>query len=294
MKLSNLVFAMLASATATSTFAYQTVGQVAGQKISSYTQSTGQAVGQMTNQITTQIPGQRMPSSQSMGQMAGSIVTAGEVMNNGGYVQDSSGFIVRNSSGLCVRTGYWTPELAQPECEGDVPTVVVPVVTPYVAPVVAEPVISEPVISEPVISEPVISEPVVIAEPVEIPKPVVSLEKVTFAADAFFDTNKAILKSEAKVKLDDLAQKVKLVALEVIVAVGHTDSDASDAYNDKLSMRRAAAVKAYLVSKGIDANRVLTEGKGEKQPVASNATKAGKAKNRRVEIEVVGTRSVNK
>jgi OmpA-OmpF porin, OOP family len=291
MKLSNLVFAMLASATATSTFAYQTVGQVAGQKISSYTQSTGQAVGQMTNQITTQIPGQRMPSSQSMGQMAGSIVTAGEVMNNGGYVQDSSGFIVRNSSGLCVRTGYWTPELAQPECEGGVPTVVVPVVTPYVAPVVT-PYIA-PVVA-PVVAEPVISEPVVIAEPVEMPKPVVSLEKVTFAADAFFDTNKAILKSEAKVKLDDLAQKVKLVALEVIVAVGHTDSDASDAYNDKLSMRRAAAVKAYLVSKGIDANRVLTEGKGEKQPVASNATKAGKAKNRRVEIEVVGTRSVNK
>jgi OmpA-OmpF porin, OOP family len=287
MKLSNLVFAMLASATATSTFAYQTVGQVAGQKISSYTQSTGQAVGQMTNQITTQTPGQRMPSSQSMGQMAGSIITAGEVMNNGGYIQDSSGFIVRNSSGLCVRTGYWTPELAQPECEGGVPTVVVPVVTPYVAPYIA------PYVA-PVVAEPVISEPVVIAAPVEMPKPVVSLEKVTFAADAFFDTNKAILKSEAKVKLDDLAQKVRLVALEVIVAVGHTDSDASDAYNDKLSMRRAAAVKAYLVSKGIDANRVLTEGKGEKQPVASNATKAGKAKNRRVEIEVVGTRSVNK
>ncbi len=287
MKLSNLVFAMLASVTATSTFAYQTVGQATGQKLSSYSQSTGQALGQVTNQITRQVPGQRMPSSQSMGQMTGSMMTAGEVMNNGGYIQDSSGLIVRNSSGLCVRTGYWTPELAQPECEGGMPTAVMPVATPYVAPYVA------PVVAEPVISEPVVAEPVMV-EPVEMPKPVVSLEKVTFAADAFFDTNKAVLKSEAKVKLDDLAQKVRAVALEVIVAVGHTDSDASDAYNDKLSMRRAAAVKAYLVSKGIDSNRVLTEGKGEKQPVASNTTKAGKAKNRRVEIEVVGTRSVNK
>lgn len=286
MKLSNLAFAMLASVTATSTFAYQTVGQVAGQKISSYNQSAGQAVGQMTSQVS----GQGMPSSQSMGQMVGSVITADEVMNNGGYIQDSSGFIVRNSSGLCVRTGDWTPELAQPECEGGITTVIVPVATPYVEPYVA-PYVAPYV--EPIV-EPIVAEPVTIAAPVEMPKPVVSLEKVTFAADAFFDTNKAILKPEAKVKLDDLAQKVRLVSLEVIIAVGHTDSDASDAYNDKLSMRRAAAVKAYLISKGIDSSRVLTEGKGEKQPVASNATKAGKAKNRRVEIEVVGTRSVNK
>ena len=79
--------------------------------------------------------------------------------------------------------------------------------------------------------------------------------------------------------------------LEVIIAVGHTDSRGSDAYNQKLSQRRAEAVKKYLVGKGIEANRVYTEGKGEKQPVADNKTKEGKAKNRRVEIEVVGTRT---
>jgi OOP family OmpA-OmpF porin len=78
----------------------------------------------------------------------------------------------------------------------------------------------------------------------------------------------------------------------VIVAVGHTDSVGTDAYNQKLSERRAAAVKAYLVSKGIAANRVYTEGKGEKSPVADNKTKEGRAKNRRVEIEVVGTRNL--
>jgi OOP family OmpA-OmpF porin len=64
----------------------------------------------------------------------------------------------------------------------------------------------------------------------------------------------------------------------------------TDAYNDKLSLRRAEAVKAYLLSKGVEANRVYTEGKGEKQPVADNKTAEGRAKNRRVEIEVVGTK----
>ena len=77
----------------------------------------------------------------------------------------------------------------------------------------------------------------------------------------------------------------------MIIAVGHTDSIGTDAYNQKLSVRRAEAIKTYLVSKGIEANRVYTEGKGEKQPVADNKTKEGRAKNRRTEIEVVGTRN---
>ena len=99
-----------------------------------------------------------------------------------------------------------------------------------------------------------------------------------------------MLKADGKAKLDDLAGKVKAINLEVIIAVGHTDSVGSDAYNQKLSVKRADAVKAYLITKGIEKNRVYTEGKGEKQPVADNKTGAGRSKNRRVEIEVVGTR----
>lgn len=121
--------------------------------------------------------------------------------------------------------------------------------------------------------------------------PAPTSEKVSFAADAFFDFDKATLKPEGKAKLDQLASQLGGINLEVIIAVGHTDSVGTDAYNQKLSVRRADAVKAYLVGKGVESNRVYTEGKGEKQPVADNKTAEGRAKNRRVEIEVVGTRN---
>ena len=120
------------------------------------------------------------------------------------------------------------------------------------------------------------------------PKPVA--EKVTFAADVLFDFDKSVVKPEGKSKLDDLANKVKGINLEVVIAIGHADSIGGDAYNQKLSVRRAESVKAYMVSKGIEPNRIYTEGKGEKQPVADNKTRDGRAKNRRVEIEVIGTR----
>jgi OOP family OmpA-OmpF porin len=124
----------------------------------------------------------------------------------------------------------------------------------------------------------------------EAPKPKPVAEKVTFAADVLFDFDKSVVKPEGKAKLDDLSSKIRGINLEVVIAIGHADSIGSDAYNQKLSVRRAESVKAYLVSKGIEPNRVYTEGKGEKQPVADNKTREGRAKNRRVEIEVIGTR----
>ena len=180
---------------------------------------------------------------------------------NSAYVQDSRGVIARNPFGLCWHAGYWTPADSVAGCDGEI--------VQAAAPVAAAPVAPAPV--------------VVAAAPTS--------EKVTFAADAFFDFDKSVLKADGKAKLDDLVSKLGGINLEVIIAVGHTDSIGSDAYNQKLSIRRAEAVKAYLVSKGIETNRVYTEGKGEKQPVASNKNAAGRAKNRRVEIEVVGTRT---
>lgn len=173
------------------------------------------------------------------------------------YAQASNGTIVRSGTGLCWHTGYWTPADSVAGCDGALVAAAAP----------ASP-----------------------AAPAAAVAPVPTAEKVTFAADAFFDFDKATLKPEGKAKLDDLASKLNSLNLEVIIAVGHTDSVGSDAYNQKLSIRRAEAVKGYLVNKGVDAKRVYTEGKGEKQPVATNKTAAGRAQNRRVEIEVVGTR----
>ncbi|MFN5348314.1 MAG: outer membrane protein OmpA [Polaromonas sp.] len=169
---------------------------------------------------------------------------------------------------LCWRDANWTPATAFPGCDGAIAPVVAPRAAPAPAPVAAAPA-----------PAPAPAAPATVAT------------KVTYAADAFFDFNKSVVKPDGKAKLDDLVGKIKDINLEVIIAVGHTDSVGGDAYNQKLSVRRSEAVKAYLVSKGIEKNRVYTEGKGEKQPVADNKTAEGRAKNRRVEIEVVGTRT---
>ena len=196
------------------------------------------------------------------------------------YVQDSRGVIVRNPFGLCWRTGYWTPADAVPGC--DAPLCVPP-----------EKLENGKCVAPPPPPAPAPA-PVAESAPAPAPAPVPTSEKVSYSADAFFDFDKAVLKPAGKKSLDDLVSKLSDMNLEVIIAVGHTDSIGTDAYNQKLSIRRAEAVKAYLKGKGVEENRIYTEGKGEKQPEASNKTSAGRAKNRRVEIEVVGTRTVNK
>ncbi|MES2532610.1 MAG: OmpA family protein [Pseudomonadota bacterium] len=190
---------------------------------------------------------------------------------NGGPVidnwQNATGELVwkNGTNELCWRDANWTPATAAAGCDGALVRAAAPAGPAVIAPAPAP-------------------------APVAPPAPPAA-SKVTFAADAFFDFDKSVLKPEGRAKLDDLVSKIRDVNLEVIIAVGHTDSIGSDAYNQRLSVRRAEAVKAYLVTKGIERNRVYTEGKGEKQPVADNKTAEGRAKNRRVEIEVVGTRA---
>ena len=185
---------------------------------------------------------------------------------------------------LCWRDSNWTPATAAVGCDGAIvaPKAAPPAPAPAPAPAPVAPPVAAPA--------PAAVAPAPAPAPAAPPPPPAAT-KVTYAADAFFDFNKSVLKPEGKAKLDDLTSKVKGINLEVIIAVGHTDSVGSDPYNQKLSVRRSEAVKAYLVSKGIEKNRVYTEGKGEKQPVADNKTTEGRAKNRRVEIEVVGTRA---
>ena len=195
------------------------------------------------------------------------LVTAAGAQTIDNWKNANGELVWRNGTNeLCWRDANWTPATAAPGCDG----AIVPVAEP--APVAAP-------------------APPPVAAPVVVPVAPPAATKVTYAADAFFDFDKSVIKPAGKEKLDDLIGKIKDINLEVIIAVGHTDSVGSDTYNQKLSVRRSEAVKAYLVSKGIEKNRVYTEGKGEKQPVADNKTAEGRAKNRRVEIEVVGTRA---
>ena len=182
------------------------------------------------------------------------------------YVHSSSGQVVKNSTDLCWRTGFWTPALAEAmgidgagcACDADI-----------------------------------LDKKACTA--VEAPAPQQkSAEKVTFSADTLFNFDKATLKDEGRADL------------EVILTTGYADRIGSDAYNLKLSQRRADAVKAYLVQKGVDAALIKSEGKGEADPVVNcpNPSKAGQVKtfkelvqclqpNRRAVVEVVGTRPAN-
>ena len=209
------------------------------------------------------------------------MLKAGDVMP---YAIDARGVVVKSGTGLCWRTGYWTPALAENVMYGQYP-VGCECDKDLMPKAKCEPPAAAPA-------------PAKAAAPAAAaPKP--AAQKVTLAADALFDFNKADLRPEGKAKLDKLAADIKGIKLEVILAVGHADRFGGDAYNQKLSEKRAAAVKAYLVSKGIDANRVYAEGKGEKQPVTKpDQCKGPKSKavvdclqpDRRVDIEVIGTK----
>lgn len=122
------------------------------------------------------------------------------------------------------------------------------------------------------------------------PKATVTQSKVTLQADTLFDFDKASLKPEGKAALDQVVVGIRGMKLEVAIAVGNTDSVGTDAYNMALGQRRAQSVKAYLVSKGVDSNKIYTESKGKSNPVATNATAEGRSKNRRVDLEVIGTK----
>ena len=185
-----------------------------------------------------------------------------------GYAIDQRDNVVKSGTGLCWRTGYWTPAMAIAECDPDLVKKEAP------APAKAAPAPVAPA-----------------------PKP--AAKKVTLSADALFDFNKATLRPEGEKKLSDLVASMAGMKLEVIVAVGHADRIGSNDYNQKLSEKRADAVKTFLVGKGVEPNRVYSEGKGESKPVTTpDQCKGPKSKaviaclqpDRRVEIEVIGTK----
>ena len=201
--------------------------------------------------------------------VAGSAFANGSTISSDNWRNGYGNLIWKNGTNeLCWRDAFWTPATAAPGCDGAIVAQKEP--TPAPAPAVTP---KQPETTP----------------PPPPPPPPADVQKVTYAADAFFDFDKSVLKPAGRQALDELAQKIQGINLEVVVATGHTDSIGSVAYNQRLSLRRAEAVKNYLASKGIEKSRIYTEGKGKSQPVASNKTAAGRAKNRRVEIEVVGT-----
>ena len=179
---------------------------------------------------------------------------------------DASGAPVRDASGACVQTsGINHPDCMPKKVEPPKPVVVAP-------------------------------KPVEPPKPVEAPKPAPQPVKVaiTIQAEALFDFDKSILKPDGKKSIDDAIVKMKKVDVEMVIATGHTDSVGTDAYNQKLSERRATTVKEYMISQGIPAAKITILGKGETQPVASNKTSDGRAKNRRVDIEFKGVQTDRK
>lgn len=189
----------------------------------------------------------------------------------------SGGVVAKSSFGLCWRTSYWTPAAAAKdpagcECDKDL--------LPKEACAAKQE-----------------------AAKVELPKAPPVGERVRLAADFLFDFNKAELRPEGKKQLDEIAAKALALKLEVVLLVGHTDRIGKDDYNMQLSEKRAAAVKEYLAAKGLEANRIYTEGKGKKWSVTGDKCKNMGPENgsnkklvaclqpdRRVDVEIIGNK----
>ena len=196
---------------------------------------------------------------------------------NYGYLVDSSGKVVKDNYGECWRTGYWTPAMANKECDPNL------------------------VKKEEPKPEPMAEAPAPMPAPAPAPEPV-TVQKVNLSADALFAFNKATLKPNGKTTLDDFVRDLGNAHYDAVKVVGHADRIGSHSYNQKLSVKRADSVKDYLVSKGVPADKITASGVGETQPVTKPGECVGRKSpkliaclqpDRRVEIEVTATKPTN-
>jgi OOP family OmpA-OmpF porin len=181
------------------------------------------------------------------------------------------------SGNLCYRTGYWAPSMAIEACDPDL--VPKPAPAPAVVPPPPPP-------------------------PPPAPAPAPGVQKITLASKALFDFDKAVLRPDGKAAIDsEIISKLAMIQrLDLVLVTGHTDRIGTQAYNQKLSERRADAVRDYLVSKGVPRDKIETLGMGKTQPlpgVVCNQKNfkeliACLAPNRRVEVEVKGDGTVRR
>ncbi|MDO8438458.1 MAG: OmpA family protein [Nitrosomonadaceae bacterium] len=190
-----------------------------------------------------------------------------QVKKSEAYLVDDRAVPARNSTNLCWHTNDWTPAKAIYECEPDL-----------------------------------VPQKVVVASlPPPAPAPAPASSRMHFSADELFDFDKAVLKhSPSRDQLDEFAARLKTLKFDTVNVIGHTDRIGSEAYNKRLSLHRAEAVKNYLVTQGVDAGKIRTEGKGKADPISGDKCKGSKATkaliaclqpDRRVEVMVDGTRA---
>lgn len=174
-----------------------------------------------------------------------------------GYAADSGKSIVRNNYGECWRTSAWTKDSANAECDPNL----------------------------------IAKAPEPTPEPVAVVEPKRTVQRINLASDAYFGFDKAELTADGRAKLDELAASMSGKQDPQIQITGYTDRLGSESYNMNLSQKRAEAVKAYLVGKGIQTEIIATTAMGPKNPVVTCEGQSGAAliqclgPNRRTEIE---------
>jgi OOP family OmpA-OmpF porin len=226
--------------------------------------------------------------------------TAGPSTNE--YAMYDPNRVVRGAYGQCVRTGWWRGSSSDPCGPGEVakkpapePTQVAAVARPE--PVEVQPLTPAPVREERALEPETVAAAAPLPAPTPPPAPAPAVETTTLSADALFALNSATLKPAATERLDQLASRMLMLDYQTIRVVGHTDPTGSTELNEKLSVKRAEAVKRYLVAKGVDPNAFVIEGMGSAMPMVTDKDCGNLPRDRkiacyqpdrRVEIEVIG------
>jgi OmpA-OmpF porin, OOP family len=207
------------------------------------------------------------------------VTSVAQSQNDPDHWYTPQAIVWKNATGLCWRSSSWVPADATAECDPEL--------------------MAKAEVPVPKRAEAMTPPPAPALMP--IPAPTAQTRKMTFSAEELFDFDKAVLKAEGKTGLDKLASEINGVDYDKVLVNGHTDRLGSHPYNQKLSERRANAVKAYLISKGIADNHLTSAGMGETQPVTklvdckgpvSNKLKACLQPDRRVEVEVTGSKEI--